>query len=367
MKKIKMAKLTTVRITLIMLQLTSLTVASIIIIIYYNPWIGRIIEEAERSGNTGRSLADQIRRTDNEELVIFLMASTTIFVSLLGIIGALRNYEHNHCLLNFYMSTLIIFLFVVFVALCGTIWEVFGKLNQRTIITTTTIPSSSTTTTTSISIIESFQNRNNNDDQKQQTTISNGPFMNEFNHILPTIDFIDDSKMKNSNQINENGHNNNNNNAQIILTAHHQVSWWYIGKSFILITFSAILYATSLKLTRKILESSDDRYLSANEFGGSHNNCGGGYLGAAADCDNDDLNSEDSCGGGAGGFVSGGGGAGAGSSIYPYTTNNSLRYPYYHHQQQQQYNTTTASCPQHHGSTIGSSKSSLGSQFRTIL
>ncbi|KAH9501085.1 hypothetical protein DERF_011954 [Dermatophagoides farinae] len=362
-----MAKLTTVRITLIMLQLTSLTVASIIIIIYYNPWIGRIIEEAERSGNTGRSLADQIRRTDNEELVIFLMASTTIFVSLLGIIGALRNYEHNHCLLNFYMSTLIIFLFVVFVALCGTIWEVFGKLNQRTIITTTTIPSSSTTTTTttSISIIESFQNRNNNDDQKQQTTISNGPFMNEFNHILPTIDFIDDSKMKNSNQINENGHNNNN--AQIILTAHHQVSWWYIGKSFILITFSAILYATSLKLTRKILESSDDRYLSANEFGGSHNNCGGGYLGAAADCDNDDLNSEDSCGGGGatGGFVSGG--AGAGSSIYPYTTNNSLRYPYYHHQQQQQYNTTTASCPQHHGSTIGSSKSSLGSQFRTIL
>ncbi|KAH9419737.1 hypothetical protein DERP_001568 [Dermatophagoides pteronyssinus] len=358
-----MAKLTTVRITLIMLQLTSLIVASIIIIIYYNPWIGRIIDEAERSGNTGRSLADQIRRTDNEELVIFLMSSTTILVSLLGIIGALRNHEHNHCLLNFYMSTLIIFLFVVFVALCGTVWEVFGKLNQRTIIaraTPTTIPSMTTTST--ISLNESFQNNNNNNDDEKHhktTTLNNDQYLNEFNQS-PTIDFIDSSIKNLTNENRHNNNNDNNKNAQLILSSHHQVSWWYIGKSFMLITFSAIIYATSLKLTRKILESSDDHYLSANEFGGSHNNCGGGggYLGA--DGDNDDLNSEDSCAAGIIGHTA----IYPSLTGYPYTTTNSLRYPYYHQQQQQQQYPN--SCPKH-GSTIGSSKSSLGSQFRTIL
>ena len=147
-----------VRISLVTLQLISLTVAAVILVVHYNPWIERIIEEAEKTttGNgsqgsqngsppapdevvsqLGHSLAEQINRVEGEEIVLFLMSAATILVSLLGIVGTLRgslspatskvHHQHN-CLLNFYMSTLIVFLFVIFMALCGTLWEVISKL-----------------------------------------------------------------------------------------------------------------------------------------------------------------------------------------------------------------------------------------------
>ena len=224
-----MANLRVLRISLITLQLVSMTIASVIIIVHYNPWIERIINEAERSGNTSQSLADQIGRIEGEEIVIFLMSTATILVSLIGIIGTLRGDEHNHCLLNFYMSTLIIFLFVIFMALCGTIWEVISKIQYQ-----------SSFDSTYHMLQANHLNISNNVEQyrpPESTVIST-------NTTLPK-------------------------------SAQSSVTWWYIGKSFLFISFCAALYSTSLRLTRKILESSDDRYLSANDHG-----------------DEEDLNSE---------------------------------------------------------------------------
>lgn len=284
-----MAKLTTVRIKLIILQLISLIIASVIIIINYNPWISRFIDEVERSGNTGRSLADQIRRTDNEELVIFLMSSSTILVSLLGIIGSFRNHDHNHCLLNFYMSTLIIFLFVVFVALCGTIWEVFAKLHRSTLMS---LPEEDS----QVHNAESNRNIYEDDSWSTRSSISVNitPLINTKSHLV--------------------------------------VSWLYIGKSLMLITISAFIYAVSLKLVRKILESSDDQYLSASE----------------CVADPDDLSLEEG-----GGDISY---ANSGSKTFK----NLSRYPC-------NFNCNSHIIDIYSGNMIGSSsKTSLGSQFRTI-
>lgn len=310
-----MSKPTKIRIALILLQLTCMAISSIIIIIYYNPWIGRIIDEAERSGNTGRTLADQIRRTDNEELVIFLMSVSTFFVSFIGMIGVLRSHEHNNCLLNFYTSTLILFLFVLFVAICGTIWQIFGKLHRPTM-------------------------QNKLQQQQQQNTVQFD--LNNNNNDLSAKVINEKELIDLEQELNNKSTNQNNNTPTTTTTSNtssavSRVTWWYIGKSLILIIFATTIYTTSLKLTRK-LESCDDRYLSANECNGD-----------------DDLNSEN-------GVLSH-----TTTTMFPFTNSltNTSRYPY---------NFTTNYTgnitdiySNGGGNMIGSSKSSLGSQFRTIL
>lgn len=243
-----MAKLRVIRITLITLQLISVTIASVIIIVHYNPWIERMIVEAERSGNTSQSLADQIGRIEGEEIVIFLMSSATILVSLIGVIGTLRGHEHNHCLLNFYMSTLIIFLFVIFVALCGTIWEMIWKLQYGQSIGST-LNNSKYAPHDTYHLV---------DDEHQMNMSIEGRNMESNHTIMTTTTATTTSGTTTISSKN----------------AQSSVTWMYICKSFIFISLSASLYAVSLKLTRKILESSDDRYLSAG------------------DGDEDDLNSE---------------------------------------------------------------------------
>lgn len=203
-----MAKQLVIKCSLIILQLVSLSVASVIIIVYYNPWI-KIIIEAENSNK----FVEQFRSIEGEEIVIFIMSMATIIVSVLGIIGAVRGQGHNHCLLNFYMTTLIIFLFVTFVALCGTIWEVINK----------------------------FINKDVNFDDN--------------NRLSRKIDAqIDD---KSTNTYTTSQYTNN--------------SWWYLTKSFLFVIISATIYATSIKLTRKILDS-DEHYIEADDDSGRHFN-----------------------------------------------------------------------------------------------
>lgn len=297
--KMKTTQLTFVRFTLIILQLISLTVASVILIVYYNPWFERMIDEAERTGNTSQTLADQIQHTEGEEIAIFLMSVATILVSIIGIIGVLCGPEHNHCLLNFYMSTLIIFLFVIFVALCGTIWEVFSKLHHSSSInpSATLQQSNSKVLDRSTYLVDDFE----------LTPIAvNRTWSSPSSTTYPLL--------TDHHQPKPNGPN-----------AQPAVTWWYITKSFIFISLSAALFATSLKLTRRILESSDDRYLSAN------------------DVEDDDLNSETSSNG-----------------MHYTTSTNSSRHPYQFH-----YPTNIAGI--YNGSMIGSHKGSIGSNFRNIL
>ena len=233
-----MAKLRIIQVSLITLQLISLTVASVIIIVHYNPWIEKMIVEAERSGDTTQSLADQIQRIEGEEIVIFLMSSATILVSVIGIIGTLRGHEHNYnCMLRFYMSTLIIFLFVIFMALCGTIWEMVSKLQYSQAAAAVVSQSSQVVQLSS--------------DSNIHHTTSN-PFDS-------TYDLLDE-RMVNSFGGVPNGTIGRNNvisssNASTpkVTIAYSTVTWWYIGKSLIFISLSAALFAISLKLTRKIL------------------------------------------------------------------------------------------------------------------
>jgi hypothetical protein len=219
-----MAKLLAIKCSLIILQLVSLSVASVIIIVYYNPWI-KIIIDAEN----GDKFVDQFRGIEGEEIVIFIMSIATIIVSVLGILGAVRGQEHNHCLLNFYMTTLIIFLFVTFVALCGTIWEVINKLINRD------------------SVLE------------------------ENERLSRKIDSLSMNETKNST-------------TTYSTSQLYSNSWWYLTKSFLFIIISATIYATSIKLARRILDS-DDHYLEADDDSGRHFNINN---------DNDDNNTKDS-------------------------------------------------------------------------
>lgn len=290
-----------VRISLVTLQLISLTVAAVILVVHYNPWIERIIEEAEKTttGNgsqgsqngsppapdevvsqLGHSLAEQINRVEGEEIVLFLMSAATILVSLLGIVGTLRgslspatskvHHQHN-CLLNFYMSTLIVFLFVIFMALCGTLWEVISKLQAA----------SHGSSGTSVGV-----------------HLSGTVVASTANPFESAYDLVVEGDEDNSNSTAIEGRNSNSfttpptslNKLPTSSSSLAEVSWLYIAKSLLFISLSAILYSVSLKLTRRILESSDDRYLSASDDDG----------------DEDDLNSETSSRGGGGG-VNGGG------------------------------------------------------------
>lgn len=204
-----MAKLLAIKCSLIILQLVSLSVASVIIIVYYNPWI-KIIIDAEN----GDKFVDQFRGIEGEEIVIFIMSMATIVVSVLGIMGAIRGQDHNHCLLNFYMTTLIIFLFVTFVALCGTIWEVINKFINKDV--------------------------NLDDNNRLSRKIDSMPIDDKTTGTYSTSQYA----------IN---------------------SWWYLTKSFLFIVISATIYATSIKLTRKILDS-DDHYIEADDDSGRHFN-----------------------------------------------------------------------------------------------
>lgn len=306
----KTTQLTFVRFTLIILQLISLTAASVILIVYYNPWFERMIDEAERTGNASQTLADQIQHTEGEEIVIFLMSVATILVSIIGIIGVLCGQEHNHCLLNFYMSTLIIFLFVIFVALCGTIWELFSKLHHSSYSSTNAFVSN-------------------------QMLGANGAQLDSSTYL---VDDFDLQSMSFNNRTTENVRrptsptyplftnvDRNVNTPPTGPKAQTTVTWWYLSKSFIFITLSAALFATSLKLTRRILESSDDRYLSAN------------------DVEDDDLNSVASSNG-----------------IHYTTTTTTSRHPYQFHYPNNISGIYT-------GSMIPPHKGSIGSNFRNIL
>lgn len=210
---------------LILLQLISLLAASVILAVYYNPWIERIIDEAEKSGNAGQTLADQISSVDGEEIVIFLMSTITILVSVLGLIGTLRsgsvNSRHSHCLLNFYMSTLIIFLFVIFVAMCGTAWQLVSKINQST-SAAPFHPSQPPYPATPRPVVNDFDIHSSSSFPLPRPT-------------SPTSIVV--------------------------------VTWWYLGKSFVFIILSATLFATSLHLTKRILESMDDHFLSSSDDG----------------------------------------------------------------------------------------------------
>lgn len=225
-----MAKLLAIKCSLIILQLVSLSVASVIIIVYYNPWI-KILIDATDNTESGDKLVEQFRGIEGEEIVIFIMCLATMVVSVLGVIGAVRGQEHNHCLLNFYMTTLIIFLFITFVALCGTIWELINKLLNK--------------------------NSNINDylfeDQQKPRKIA---------------DFTTDTDPTNSNST---GSNNNEIITTFFPTIQPMTSWWYITKSFLFILISASIYATSIRLTRKILDSAD-HYLEADDDSGRHFN-----------------------------------------------------------------------------------------------
>ena len=237
-----MAKLLAIKCSLIILQLVSLSVASVIIIIYYNPWI-KILIEGNVTEQSNDRLAEQFRSIEGEEIVIFIMCLATILVSVLGIIGAVRcQREHNHCLLNFYVTTLIIFLFITFVALCGTIWELINKLLNR----------------------DSHENYLMVEPRLNKTEVV--PSGGQEADSSRGVDLI------NSTDLSELFHTN----SQPVIT-----TWWYIVKSFLFITLSATIYATSIKLTRKILDS-DEQFLANDDDSGRHFNIN----------DNDDNHSQ---------------------------------------------------------------------------
>jgi hypothetical protein len=240
-----MAKLLAIKCSLIILQLVSLSVASVIIIVYYNPWIRILIDG--NVADSGDKLAEQFRGIEGEEIVIFIMCLATIIVSVLGVVGAVRGQEHNHCLLNFYMTTLIIFLFITFVALCGTIWELINKLlNKDQVIDylvddSQTVPAVGQPVTDTTVVVATVVN----------STVSNGPDSRSGVDLINSTNF---STFFNSNS------------QQPVIT-----SWWYITKSFLFIIVSATIYASSIKLTRKILDS-DEHYLAADDDSGRHFN-----------------------------------------------------------------------------------------------
>jgi hypothetical protein len=228
-----MAKLLAVKCSLIVLQLVSLLMASVIIIVYYNPWIKILIDSADDVSETGDKLVEQFRGIEGEEIVIFIMCLATIVVSVLGVMGALRGgHHHNHCLLNFYVTTLIIFLFVTFVALCGTIWELINKLLNRTSFNDYL-----------------FDDRNTGLQRTTEEPAVHTDSALNASVSTPAADF------------------------DLILEPSPPLmtSWWYITKSFLFILISATIYATSIKLTRKILDS-DDHYLEADDDSGRHFN-----------------------------------------------------------------------------------------------
>jgi hypothetical protein len=220
-------------------------VASVIIIVYYNPWI-RIIIDGNVTADGGDKLAEQFRGIEGEEIVIFIMCLATIIVSVLGIAGAIRGQEHNHCLLNFYMTTLIIFLFVTFVALCGTIWELINKLLNRPEPVDYLVDDP----------VPIVPPSSNND-----SVLSNGTDSRNSGgqDLINSTNF---STYFNSSQ-------------QPVMT-----TWWYITKSFMFIIITATIYATSIKLTRRILDS-DEHYLANDDDSGRHFNI---------DNDNEDCN-----------------------------------------------------------------------------
>lgn len=237
-----MAKLLAIKFSLIILQLVSLSVASVIIIVYYNPWI-KILIDGNVTETSGDRLAEQFRSIEGEEIVIFIMCLATILVSVLGIIGAVRcQHEHNHCLLNFYVTTLIIFLFITFVALCGTIWELINKLL-------------------------------NGDGPGTNYLLVEPPT----NRTAPVTPSESDTKDAPVDLINSTGL------SELFHTKSKPVvsDWPYIFKSFLFITISATIYATSIKLTRKILDS-DEQYLTNDDDSGRHFNIN----------DNDDNHSQ---------------------------------------------------------------------------
>lgn len=252
-KSFTMNKLLRNRYLLLVCQLISITVATIVLIVYYNPWIEQIIDEAERSGNAGQSFANQIIRTDYEEIMIILTCVATIVVSVIGLMGTLRGIPHDggghsHCLLNFYSSTLIIFLFVIFIALLARLWQIYGKLHQAFQLSQT-----STSAQNETSIIYQFDFGG-----PQSTTIT------------PT------TVLTFANNRTRGRHHPSSSMAPVPATNINDAAsttWWCICKSLVYITLAGGLFATALRLTRRILESLDDRYLSAND-------------------DADDLNSE---------------------------------------------------------------------------
>ena len=224
-----MAKLFAVKCSLIILQLVSLSVASVIIFVYYNPWI-KILIDANLP-----DVEKEFRGIEGEEIVIFIMCLATVVVSLIGIVGAARGQEHNHCLLNFYMTTLIIFLFVTFVALCGTIWELINKLLNRDsnqidyLVDDPVVPSTVESINSTVGAAAS--------DKTAVDLINSTKFDSFFPpKNLPVIS-----------------------------------SWWYITKSFLFIIISATIYATSIRLTRRILDS-EEQYLANDDDSGRHFN-----------------------------------------------------------------------------------------------
>jgi len=189
-----MAKILVIKCSLIVLQLISLCVSSVIIIIHYNPWI-KILIEAAQDGDQPEQVVDQFRGIEGEEIVIFLVSLATIVVSVLGIIGSLARVSRtsSHCLLNFYVHTLIIFLFVTFVAFCGTVWQTINKILN----------------------------------------------------------------------------NNSTVNSEL------SVTWTHLTKSFLFILICAVIYAASIRLTRKILDF-DDHYAIDDNGSDRHFNVNGG-------------------------------------------------------------------------------------------
>lgn len=244
-----MNKILRFRYMLLVLQLVSIAVASVILIVYYNPWIEQIIDEAERSGNAGQSFANQITRTDYEEIVVIFICAATVVVSVVGLMGNLRGIPHegaghSHCLLNFYSTTLILFLFVIFISFLMRFWQVYHKLQHA--FQSPVASSSAQNETMSVDYQFEFGGT-----QSTTTTTTVSPTTVSFNRTRSRHHHHPSSSTTTT--------------PAADLDDAASITWWCIFKSLVYIALSGGLFATALRLTKRILESLDDRYLSAND------------------------------------------------------------------------------------------------------